>query len=253
MRVFALTCGWLTSDLGLLLAGEPGRVRLPVPSWVIDHPAGVVVFDTGMHPATQHDPVGRLGNLMARLFTVDFHAGEELAARLAMLGIDALRVPWLVSSHLHFDHTGGNAQLPNARLVVQRREWDAGRNPDVVAKLFYDPKDYDLGHDVLLVDGEHDLFGDGRVVCVPTFGHTPGHQSLRLRLDDGQSILLAADACYFRRTLEHLHLPPSAYDADAMIAALHRMRAWQAEGVRIFFGHDGEFWNGVPQAPATIT
>ena len=252
MRVFALTCGWLSTDLNLILKGESGRVRLPVPCYAIDHPGGVVLFDSGMHVDTQRDPVGRLGSVIADLFPVEFHPGEEVAARLAALGLDAGAVRYLVNSHLHFDHTGGNAQVPNARLVVQRREWEAGRDPDVAARLSFDPRDYDLGHDRLLLDGEHDLFGDGRVVCVPTYGHTPGHQSLRVRLDSGAVIVLAADACYLRRTLEDLHLPRFVHDRDGMLDVLRRFREWQARGERIFYGHDAEFWSGVPEPPAEL-
>ena len=142
--------------------------------------------------------------------------------------------------------------MPNARIVVQRREWEAGHDADGVRANYYDPKDYDTGHDVLVVDGEHDLFGDGRVVCVPTFGHTPGHQSLRVRLDGGD-VVLAADACYLRRTLETLHLPAIAHDREAMLAVLRRLRALRDAGARVFYGHDPEFWAGVPQAPAEIS
>src|SRR5262249_56408160 len=130
--------------------------------------------------------------------TVQFEPGEEVAARLAAVGIDAGHVPWLITSHLHFDHVGGHGQIPNARLVVQRKEWEAGADADLRAANAYDPRDFDLGHEVLLVDGEHDLFGDGRVVCLPTHGHTPGHQSLRVRLDSG-AVVLTSDPCYLRR------------------------------------------------------
>lgn len=252
MRVFALTCGWLSSDLGLILAGESGRVRLPIPCYVIDHPDGIVLFDSGLHVETQRDPLARLGALVAGLFTVEFQPGEEIAARLAALDIDASAVRYLINSHLHFDHTGGNAQVPNARLLVQRREWEAGADADLSARLAFDRRDYALGHDLRLLDGEHDLFGDGRVVCVPTYGHTPGHQSLRLRLDDGATIVLAGDACYLRRTLEHLHLPRYVYDREGMLEVLQRFRAWETQGARIFYGHDAEFWAGVPQAPAEV-
>jgi glyoxylase-like metal-dependent hydrolase (beta-lactamase superfamily II) len=252
MRVLAFTCGWLTSDLQLILAGEAGRVRLPVPCYAIEHPRGTVLFDSGLHAATQVDPVARLGTVVGGLFAVDFHPGEEVGARLAAVDIDPRSVRYLVNSHLHFDHTGGNAQIPNAELVVQRREWDAGHDADLSARLAFDRRDYDLGHRLRLLDGEHDLFGDGRVVCVPTYGHTPGHQSLRLRLDGGTTILLTADACYLRRTLERLHLPRYVYDRDAMLAVLHRIRAWEREGTRIFYGHDDEFWATVPQAPAEL-
>ena len=101
------------------------------------------------------------------------------------------------------------------------------------------------------VDGEYDVFGDGRVVCLPTHGHTPGHQSLRLRLDSGE-VVLAGDACYFCQTLHERRLPTNVFDRDAMHASLERLAALEAGGARIFFGHDGEFWKSVPQAPVAI-
>jgi len=251
VRVHAFTCGWLTGPAGLFLAGAEGRLRVPVPVFLIDHPKGRVVFDTGLHVALQSDPKRWLGDL-ATVFRVDYAPGEDVAARLKGLGVDSARVDLLVLSHLHFDHAGGVAALPNARIVVQRREWEAGRDPDLAKKNYFDPRDFDHGHDRLLVDGEHDVFGDGRVVCVPTHGHTPGHQSLRLRLDDGRDVLLAADACYLRRSLDELLLPGLPWDADAMLAVLRRFRALRDAGVRIVYGHDPDDWATVPQAPTPL-
>ena len=102
------------------------------------------------------------------------------------------------------------------------------------------------------MDGEHDVFGDGSVVCLPTHGHTPGHQSLRLRLDGGE-VVLAADACYFCRTLRERRLPRYVHDREAMLASLDRLEALERGGAHIFFGHDPEFWQTVPQAPASIS
>jgi N-acyl homoserine lactone hydrolase len=251
VRLYAMTCGWLTGPTPLFLAGERGRLRVPVPVFLIEHPRGLVLFDSGLHPDAGRDPVARLGTA-ATIFDVELGAADDVAGRLAALDVDTGRVAFLVNSHLHFDHTGGNARVPNARLVVQRREWEAGHDPDGIAANYYDPRDYDTGHDVLLVDGEHDLFGDGRVVCLPTHGHTPGHQSLRVRLD-ASDVILAADACYFRRTLEALHLPSVVHDRGAMLAALHRLRALRDAGARIVYGHDPEFWADVPQAPRPLT
>jgi glyoxylase-like metal-dependent hydrolase (beta-lactamase superfamily II) len=165
--------------------------------------------------------------------------------------VDITTVRYLINSHLHFDHSGGNKQVANAQLVVQQREWSAGNDPDLIQANGFTAEDYHLGHDLKLIDGEHDLFGDGSVVCVPTFGHTPGHQSLKLRLASGE-VLLAGDACYLRKTLENLHLPRILHNRDEMIESLKRLRSLQAAGARIFFGHDAEFWESVPQAPAEV-
>jgi glyoxylase-like metal-dependent hydrolase (beta-lactamase superfamily II) len=124
-------------------------------------------------------------------------------------------------------------------------------DPDIAAAHGYNRCDFDLGHKRLLIDGEHDVFGDGSVICLPTHGHTPGHQSLRVKLDGGE-IVLAADACYFCRTLRERRLPRRVHDREAMLASLDRLAALQAAGARIFFGHDPEFWRTVPQAPAPV-
>lgn len=250
MKLYAMTCGWLTGPMGNFLAGAEGQIRVPVPCFLIDHPSGPVLFDSGLHPATQNDPKGRLGGI-SRIFQVEFQPGEEVAARLPEFGFDPANIRYLINSHLHFDHTGGNAQIPNARLVVQKREWDAGHNDDQIHKQFYFPQDYELGHDVLAVDGEYDLFGDGRVVCLPTYGHTPGHQSLRLELEHGP-VVLTGDACYLRRTLEEMHLPSIVDDPDAMRHSLERLRALRDAGARIIYGHDPDDWVHVPQAPMTV-
>lgn len=249
-RMTGMVCGWLESDLSNFLGGAAGRIRIPVPSFLIQHAKGTVLFDTGLHTQLQTDPHARLGAI-ADVFKVEFRAGEEVAARVKAAGVDPARVDYLVNSHMHFDHVGGNAQIPNATLVVQRREWEATNDEQQVKRNGYNHADFDLGHKLMLVDGEHDLFGDGSVVCVPSYGHTRGHQSLRVRLESGE-VVLTSDACYLRRTLDDLHLPPFAYDREAMLEVLRHFRAMEQAGARLFFGHDPGFWLSVSQSPVTI-
>jgi N-acyl homoserine lactone hydrolase len=251
VRLYAFTCGSLRGEFGRLMEGGEGQIDLPIPAYLIEHPKGTALFDTGMHPDCQRNPEARVGRRVAELFSFDYHPGEEISARLAAIGRDPARIDLIINSHFHFDHVGGNALVPNARMVVQRREWEAGIDPDIAARRGFDRRDFDLGHKRLLVDGEHDVFGDGSVVCCPTPGHTPGHQSLRVRLAAGE-VVLAADACYFCRTLRERRLPKFADDHEAMHASLDRLAHLEQRGARIFFGHDVEFWRGVPQAPAEI-
>jgi glyoxylase-like metal-dependent hydrolase (beta-lactamase superfamily II) len=252
LAVYAFTCGHLTGDFGRLMEGGEGRIRLPIPAYLIEHPKGAALFDTGMHPDCQHDPAARVGERIAGLFEFDYQPGEDIAARLTALGRDPAKIDLIINSHFHFDHVGGNALIPNATMVVQRREWAAGMDADAARRSGFDPRDFDLGHKLRLVDGEHDVFGDGSVVCLPTHGHTPGHQSLKLRLAGGD-VVLAADSCYFCRTLRERRLPRFAHDHEAMHASLDRLATLEANGARIFFGHDPEFWQSVPQAPMVLT
>jgi glyoxylase-like metal-dependent hydrolase (beta-lactamase superfamily II) len=112
-------------------------------------------------------------------------------------------------------------------MLVQRSEWEAAMEPDIAVPHGFNRRDLDLGHERLLIEGEHDVFGDGTVVCLPPHGHTPGHQSLRVRLDSG-GIVLAADACYFCRTLRERRLPRVVYDRETMVASLGSPRSRRA-------------------------
>jgi len=251
IKLYAMTCGWLTSDADMMLAGREGKIHFPVPAYLIDHPRGLVLFDTGLHPQCQHDAQGRIG-VMANLFQVHFRPGEDIKSRLEALDIDANKIQYLVNSHLHFDHSGGNELVPNAKIIIQQKEWEAGHIPELIHENGYSLNDYNHGHFVQKINGEHDLFGDGRIVTIPTFGHTPGHQSLKVRLDSGD-IILTADACYLKESLTNLHLPRLVHDRLDMLNSLLMLRKLKRSGARIFYGHDPLFWESVPQAPMIIT
>ena len=150
----------------MMLAGREGTIRFPIPAYLIEHPKGRVLFDTGLHPQSMHDAHGRIGQL-ANFFQVHFRPGEDIRSRLEQLDIDAEKIDYVINSHLHFDHAGGNELVPNARIIIQRREWEAGRIPETIQSNGYNPDDYGHGHLVRQVEGEFDLFGDGSVVSFP--------------------------------------------------------------------------------------
>jgi N-acyl homoserine lactone hydrolase len=132
---------------------------------------------------------------------------------------------------------------------VQRREWDWATKPDPDGG--YVRSDYDTGQDIMTIEGEHDVFGDGSVVCIPSYGHTPGHQSLKVQTASGEYVL-TGDACYLRQTLEEMALPGVMHDREQMIASLNMFRELQSRGATIIFGHDPEFWTTVPRAPKRL-
>src|SRR5216683_2485366 len=132
VKLYAFTCGTVTGEFARLMDGGEGDITLPIPVFLIEHPKGRALFDTGLHPDCQHDPAGRLGTRLAGLFRIGFRPGEEVSARLEAM------------------------------------DRDAGMDPDTAARRGFNPRDFDLGHKLHLVDGEHDVFGDGSVVCLPT-------------------------------------------------------------------------------------
>jgi N-acyl homoserine lactone hydrolase len=86
IKLFAFTCGWLGGELGYLMEGGEGKIDLPIPAYLIEHPKGTMLFDTGMHPDCQHDPAGRIGPRVTQLFSFNYHPGEEISARLEAIG-----------------------------------------------------------------------------------------------------------------------------------------------------------------------
>lgn len=223
-----------TQTRTLIDGGSRDEMRIPVPAWLVRHSAGDVVFDAGLHPALADGPES-LGPL-AKLFTPEIDRNGTVARRLEQHDIDPDGHLTVVVSHCHFDHVGGLCQLPNARMVVHRDEWAAATGETVAG---YDPGLFDLGHDLTLTDGAHDVFGDGSVTTLPTPGHTCGHQSLRVTTENGP-VILAADVCYFAATLDDGALPPFGFDLDQHRRSLDLLRRERSDGTTIVPGHDGE-------------
>jgi glyoxylase-like metal-dependent hydrolase (beta-lactamase superfamily II) len=247
MRLFGCVCGQFHSP-GAGLGMPQARVTVPVPFYVIEHPDGVTLFDCGLHASVgdAEDPYRQA--LQSQDLDITFGPEETVAGHLERLDIDPGRVKYVVVSHLHFDHAGGLHQVPNATLVVQKREWEAGADRETASRYFLARRFFDLGHELKPVDGEHDLFGDGAVVCLPSPGHTPGHQSVRVKSAAGDHILVS-DACYHGGVVETRQFPEYS-DHAAMNASLDRLLALRDPGTVMVFGHDPAQWGGTPVLPS---
>jgi N-acyl homoserine lactone hydrolase len=232
MKVQLLDVGWLTVPAGIVRRDDDldRAVRLPVPAYLIETAHERVLVDTGLHPAAVADPERRYGRpdaLGPFRIEQDQHVGER---------VDLATITRVVLTHLHFDHAGGLALLPTSvPIVVQRREWEAGGDAAAVARNFYLPTDYARVADrVTLVDGDHDLLGDGSIRLLPTPGHTPGHQSVQV----GDELILGGDVVHFASGLDDGRLPVFADDGAAQAASAVRLRALRDAGARVLPGHD---------------
>jgi N-acyl homoserine lactone hydrolase len=248
LNLFGCVCGQFHSpaeDLGMV--GD--RVAVPVPFYVIEHPDGVALFDCGLH-LDLRNPDDRLRvALKSQHLDVTFDEQETVTSHLHRLDIDPARVRFVVLSHLHFDHVGGLHQVPNASLVVQRREWEAGFDDELAHRYFLRRRFFNLGHQVKLVDGEYDLFGDAAVICIPSFGHTPGHQSLRVHGNQGDFILVG-DACYNSLVVKSRNFPNYSDHAE-MNRSLDKLLAMRGPTTAMIFGHDPEQWGKAAILPST--
>lgn len=217
--IFAISCGSMTLDLDYFITGETGKIVAPATSFLIDHPSGLAIFDTGFGARVIDGASEALRSI--------FRAGAEdrINHRLEALGVAPSSIKWVVNSHMHIDHAGGNMWLPDATIVVQASEWDYAR---AGVDRAYHRSEVETGHKMLLLNGEHDLFGDGTVMVVPTPGHTPGHQSLRVKTATGEAVL-TGDCCNLKRSLDEMRFPGHVFSAEQYLAS---MKCSQAGGGR---------------------
>jgi N-acyl homoserine lactone hydrolase len=227
-----------------------GGVEVPVPFFLVRHPDGNVVVDGGNPLAVARDPHAHWGEL-ADVFEVHMSEEQHCAAQLARLGVRAEDVSYLIQTHLHIDHTGALGHFPNATVVVHSRELEAARAADSPMTSGYVRADYDRPElRWKTVDGETDLFGDGAIRLLETPGHSAGHVSLLLRLEETGPVLLTADASDNRDQWDGRAHPRALSDRGEAARSLERLRQLAEEtGALIVFGHDAENWAGLKRAP----
>ena len=234
MNVEMLNAGWLTVAAGIVRRDDDLErpARLPVPAYVIETADERILVDTGLHPAAVADAARHYGSAEA---IGPFRLEQEASVADQ---VDLTAITKVVLTHLHFDHAGGLPLLPDSiPVVVQRREWAAGQDPAGVRKNFFVPADYrGLGEGVVLVDGDHDLLGDGSIQLLLTPGHTPGHQSVRV----GERLVIGGDVTHFASGLDDHRFPVFADDFAAQAESADRLRALRDSGAAVRPGHDAD-------------
>jgi N-acyl homoserine lactone hydrolase len=245
-----------TSVLALLRGIAQPRSRfvwLPIPAFLVEHPErGPILIDTGFDASVATDPSRSLGRVGAKVFSpIRMSAGDAVPGRLRAHGIEPEEIGLVVMTHLHFDHASGIGQFPGAELVVERREHDAvrgGLRKGYMAAHLEGARNWrkvDLDAAPPAEGFEHvlDLLGDGSLRMVFTPGHTHGHCSILLRTAEGP-VLVAGDAAYARRSIEHRWVPLTvAGELGEYQDSLERIAAWTAAnpGAPVICGHDP--WN----------
>lgn len=229
-----LSGGWLTVPAGIVRRDDDLErpVRLPVPVYVIETAEERILVDAGLHPRAVDDPAGHYGAAEATgpfRLALDVPIAEQT---------DLTTITKAVLTHLHFDHAGGLSLLPpSVPVIVQRREWEAGHDAEAAKRNFFLPADYaGVSERVVLVDGDHDVLGDGSIKLLVTPGHTPGHQSVRV----GEDLVIGGDVTHFASGLDDERFPIFADDFAAQAASAERLRVLRDEGVVVLPGHDPE-------------
>jgi len=239
MRVEMLNVGWMTAARGLWRQGEeePERpIQLPVPAYLIETESERILVDTGLNPSAVADREGHYG-----AGPISFFALEQERSLAEQVELETLTK--VVLTHLHFDHAGGLELIPDSvPVIVQRAEWEAGREQAAIERNFLLPRDYaELGREPVLVEGDHDLLGDGSVLLLSTPGHTPGHMSVQVG-----ELVLGIDVGLFAESLDDLRFPSFADDFEAQRRSAERLRGLREAGHTVRPGHDPDVLQAGP-------
>lgn len=251
MRLYAFHCGGDRTDRAFYDPLDPDvgtKIYAPYFLYLVQHERGNVLFDSGIHPAIRTDPASRLG-AAADSITVELRPDDHVAGQLAKVGLRPTDVETVVQSHLHFDHAGGLEFLTHATVLVQRAELPFAYWPPIYQREYYLRADFD--HDLCWkeLDGDHDVFGDGSIVVLATPGHTPGHQSLLVRLP-GRPVVLMSDATYLMEKMRERRLPSCLWNPDEVVRSWERLEELErTESALLVCTHDTHFRERVPLAP----
>jgi N-acyl homoserine lactone hydrolase len=220
---------------------EEHTAEFPCPCFLIRHPQGNVLFDTGCHPSVETDAVARWGRLAHRY--VPIHAiGENVVGGLSELNLQPDDIDVVVNSHLHMDHCGCNEFFKNATFFVHANELEFAADPVSEGKGYF-RADWNHPMPIEAIEGARDLFDDNRIVLLPLPGHTPGSMGVRVELDRDGCFVLAGDAAAVRQNLDHDYSPKNSWDRSLFCASLEELRRLQKQKATILFGHDDAQWS----------
>lgn len=250
-RIVLLTLGWEDLPKSVSLHGAPGgeRLREPTPGVLVQTEAGWLLLDTGFNTALVRDPALR------RRFFPDLEytpvlpgPGEPLEEAFERVGLDLAAVGAVAVSHLHADHAGGLKLFAGRVPVhVQRRELEFGLNDpraegEGIFRIDFDDPRIDWRQ----TDGDAEIAPGIHAISTP--GHTPGHQSFMVDLDDtagGGGFIFAFDAADLTENLEQEHPIGSFIDVspEETLEPIHRLKDLAAQrDYRLVPGHDPRVW-----------
>ena len=233
MKVERLNVGWFTAPAGIFRAGDDldRTIRFPVPAYVVETATERILIDTGLNPAAIADPAAYYER--PDVFAVFNLEQEQSVAEQ----VDVETLTKVVLTHLHWDHVGGLRLIPaSVPAVVQRTEWQAGHDDSAVQRNVFLPRDYsDDRREVILIDGDYDLLGDGSIeLLLPRDIH---QDTSRSSIGD---LVLGVDVAHFASGLDDHRFPVFADDHEQQGRSAERLRALRDAGLEVIPGHDPE-------------
>jgi glyoxylase-like metal-dependent hydrolase (beta-lactamase superfamily II) len=230
-RLYILNCGEGTAgDISRWSPGVNEGKSMPFVDncYLIKHAQGWMLWDTGLTDALAAQPGGQKP---ADPKATHWYRPKTLASQLEQLGVKPTDIKFLAISHTHPDHVGNVEMFPQAMLLVQKAEYE-WPNPLGVGR--FKPE-----HPVTKLEGDKDVFGDGSVTIISTPGHTPGHQSLLVKLQKTGALLLSGDAVHFKSNWDNRGVPAGNTGQEQTKASMNYMAEIMAkEKAALWINHD---------------
>lgn len=208
-----------------LFRSKKHQVWLPVSCYLIEHPKGNVLIDTGWGTAMRGNQRKHLGLLHYQINKGDLPAGQAIHEQLAQRGLKPEDLDYVVLSHLHSDHADGLHLVRQAKkIIVSQDEWlGAKADPKRYVKKEWDGISIDPFEFQPSTLGPKkrafDLFGDGSIVFVHTPGHAVGLAATIISHND-EFVLLTSDVGYATKSWERLIMPGVRVDKQEVMASL---------------------------------
>jgi glyoxylase-like metal-dependent hydrolase (beta-lactamase superfamily II) len=230
-KLYILNCGeGVAGDIGRWSPGvnEGKPMDFVDTCYLIKHSNGWFLWDTGIPDAVAAMPNGLAP---ADPKAVTWKRPKTLAAQLEQIGVKPTDIKAMGVSHTHPDHIGNVEMFPQATLYVQKAEYDwPGANKEPCFKP---------SHPVELLAGDKDVFGDGSLTILSTPGHTPGHQSLLVKLPKTGAVVLSGDAVHFRDNWDNRRVPSMNANKEQTAASMQKIAdTLTKEKAQLWINHD---------------
>lgn len=248
LRLYVIDCGTLVynkPETYNLTREEVQDTNMPVTGYLVVHPKGTLLFDTGLSDTLIGRPLYE--NVIKGYAQIKFNT---LKGQLADVGYSPESIDYLVLSHSHFDHTGNAHYFTNSKLLTTKPEYEAMFGPNGRNSMNY--KDFAVlaGNRVELISGDYDVFGDGSVQILPTPGHTKGHVALYVNLKNTGGVVLTGDLYHYREEFTLGRMPEAEKTTGTPESREKINEFLKRTNSTLWIGHSMDFFRDVRKAPS---
>jgi glyoxylase-like metal-dependent hydrolase (beta-lactamase superfamily II) len=245
-RLYVIDCGTLVYNRPedySLTREQVADTNMSVPCFLVIHPAGILLFDTGLSDRLVGRPLYE--NVDEGYGQIKFNT---LRGQLADIGVAPSDITYLAISHSHWDHVGNANDYAGSTWLTQKAELDFMFGPQ--ADPVYVASYAQLRNARRIVfEGDHDVFGDGTVVLKFTPGHTPGHQALYVKLAKTGGVVISGDLYHYAEE-RTLHRMPKEEEGTGTPASREAMERFLKEKrAQLWIGHSTAFFKNAIKSP----